>query len=278
MARPLWAGSLSFGLVNVPVALFTAVRDQALHFHELHESDGARIEQKRFCAEEDAEVPFEEIGHAYDLENGKTVIVTDEELQEVAPRRTRTIDIEAFVAQDEIDPMLFDHPYFLAPTGEADGPRRAYQLLLAVMEESGKVALGRFVMRTKEYLVTIGPRDDRLALTTMRFADEIRATKGIDTRRQEAGEAGARPGRGADRGAVRRLGSVGLEGRVPRPARGRHRAQAQGPDDRGAGGARRARAGARPDGGARGEPREREARGKKRGFGQARRAAAKARS
>jgi len=181
MARPLWAGSLSFGLVNVPVALFSAVRDQGFHFHELHESDGARIEQKRFCAEEDVEVPFEAIGHAYDLENGKAVIVTDEELQEVAPRRTRTIDIEAFVARDEIDPMLFDHPYFLAPTGEADGPRRAYQLLLAVMEESGKVALGRFVMRTKEYLVTIGPRDDRLALTTMRFADEIRATKGIDT-------------------------------------------------------------------------------------------------
>ena len=181
MARPLWAGSLSFGLVNVPVALFSAVRDQGIHFHELHESDGARIEQKRFCAEEDVEVPFEAIGHAYDLENGKAVIVTDEELQEVAPRRTRTIDIEAFVARDEIDPMLFDHPYFLAPTGEADGPRRAYQLLLAVMEESGKVALGRFVMRTKEYLVTIGPRDDRLALTTMRFADEIRATKGIDT-------------------------------------------------------------------------------------------------
>jgi len=181
MPRPLWAGSLSFGLVNVPVALFSAVRDQGLHFHELHEPDGARIEQKRFCAEEDTEVSLEEIGHAYDLDDGKSVIVLDEELAEVAPRRTRTIDIEAFVPLDEIDPLFFDHPYFLAPTGEADGPRRAYQLLLKVMEESGRVALGRFVMRTKEYLVTIGPRDDRLALTTMRFADEVRETKGIDT-------------------------------------------------------------------------------------------------
>ncbi len=181
MARPLWSGSLSFGLVNVPVALFTAVRDQSLHFNELHESDGARIEQKRFCEKEDTEVGFDEIGHAYDLENGKTVIVTDEDLQEVAPRRTRTIDIEAFVAQADIDPILFDHPYYLAPTGDAEGPRRAYQLLLRVMEESGQVALGRFVMRTKEYLVTIGPREDRLALTTMRFADEVRPTKGIDT-------------------------------------------------------------------------------------------------
>lgn len=181
MPRPLWAGSLSFGLVNVPVALFSAVRDQGLHFHELHEADGARIEQKRFCAEEDTEVPLEAIGHAYDLEDGKAVIVTDEELAEVAPRRTRTIDIEAFVPLEEIDPLYFDHPYFLAPTGDADGPRRAYQLLLKVMEESGRVALGRFVMRTKEYLVTIGPRDGRLALTTMRFADEIRDTKGIDS-------------------------------------------------------------------------------------------------
>jgi DNA end-binding protein Ku len=181
MARPLWAGSLSFGLVNVPVALFTAVRDQSLHFHELHEPDGARIEQKRFCAEEDAEVGLEEIGHAYDLDDGKTVIVTDEDLEQVAPRRTRTIDIEAFVALDEIDPIMFDHPYYLAPTGEAEGPRRAYQLLLEVMKQSGQVALGRFVMRTKEYLVTIGPRDDRLALTTMRFGDEVRDRKGIDT-------------------------------------------------------------------------------------------------
>ena len=181
MARPLWAGSLSFGLVNIPVAMFTAVRDQSLHFHELHAKDSARIEQKRFCADDDEEVALEEIGHAYDLENGKTVVVTDEDLEEVAPRRTRTIDIEAFVALDEIDPIMFDHPYFLAPTGEADGPRRAYQLLLEVMKDSGQVALGRFVMRTKEYLVTIGPRDDRLALTTMRFGDEVRDTKGIDS-------------------------------------------------------------------------------------------------
>jgi DNA end-binding protein Ku len=181
MARPLWAGSLSFGLVNIPVAMFTAVRDQSLHFHELHEKDAARIEQKRFCAEEDEEVALDEIGHAYDLDDGKTVIVTDEDLEEVAPRRTRTIDIEAFVALDEIDPIMFDHPYYLAPTGEADGPRRAYQLLLEVMKSSGQVALGRFVMRTKEYLVTIGPRDDRLALTTMRFGDEVRDTQGIDS-------------------------------------------------------------------------------------------------
>ena len=181
MARSLWTGSLSFGLVNVPVALYSAVRDQDLHFHQLHEKDGARIETRRFCAEEDEEVPFEEIGHAYELDSGKTVVVTDEDLEAVAPRRTRTIDIEAFVDLAEIDPVYFDHPYFLAPTGDSDGPRRAYRLLVEVMGEEERVAIGRFVMRTKEYLVAVGVRDERLALTTMRFGDEVRSSKPIKT-------------------------------------------------------------------------------------------------
>jgi DNA end-binding protein Ku len=181
MARSLWTGSLSFGLVNVPVALYSAVRDLDLHFHQLHEKDAARIDTRRFCAEEDKEVPLEEIGHAYDLETGKTVVITDEDLEAVAPRKTRTIDIEAFVDLDDVDPVYFDHPYFLAPTGDSEGPRRAYQLLVEAMGRSDRVALGRVVMRTKEYLVAIQVRDDRLALTTMRFADEIRPTKDIET-------------------------------------------------------------------------------------------------
>jgi len=180
MARSLWTGSLSFGLVNVPVALYSAVRDLDLHFHQLHEKDAARIDTRRFCAEEDREVPLEEIGHAYDLDKRKTVVVTDEELEAVAPRRTRTIDIEAFVDLAEIDPIYFDHPYFLAPRGDSEGPRRAYLLLVEAMGRADRVAIGRFVMRTKEYLVAIQVRDERLALTTMRFGDEIRPTKGID--------------------------------------------------------------------------------------------------
>jgi DNA end-binding protein Ku len=181
MARSLWTGSLSFGLVNVPVALYSAVRDHDLHFHQLHEKDAARIDIRRFCAKEDEEVPLEEIGHAYELENGKTVVVTDEDLEAVAPRKTRTIDIEAFVELADIDPIYFDHPYFLAPTGDSEGPRRAYQLLVEAMGRTERVALGRFVMRTKEYLVAIRVRDGRLALTTMRFGDEVRPSKGIDT-------------------------------------------------------------------------------------------------
>jgi len=181
VARALWTGSLSFGLVNVPVALFSAARDLDLHFNQLHEKDAARIETRRFCSEEDREIALEEIGHAYDLDGGKTVVVTDEDLEAVAPRKTRTIDIEAFVDLDEIDPVFFDHPYWLAPTGESEGPRRAYQLLVEAMGRSERVALGRFVMRTKEYLVAVQVRDERLSLTTMLFGDEIRPAKDIET-------------------------------------------------------------------------------------------------
>jgi DNA end-binding protein Ku len=179
MARALWTGSLSFGLVNVPVQLFSAVRDQDLHFRQLHEKDGSPIETRRFCAEEDEEVPFEEVGHGYELDDGKEVVLTDEELAAAAPRKTRTIEIEAFVDLADVDPAYFDHPYFLLPEGEAEGSRRAYQLLVEVMESTDRAALGRFVMRTKEYLVAVRVRDGLLSLTTMRFHDELRPAKDI---------------------------------------------------------------------------------------------------
>jgi DNA end-binding protein Ku len=195
MARSLWTGSLSFGLVNVPVALFSAVRDVDVHFHQLHGKDGARIETRRFCAQEDREVAYEEIGHGYELEDDGQVVLTDEELEAAAPRRTRTIDIEAFVDLDDVDPILFDHPYFLAPVGEAEGNLRAYRLLVEVLRSTDRAALGRFVLRTKEYLVLVRVRDDRLALTTMRFHDEVRPTDGIPT-------GGAKPARSELEAAV----------------------------------------------------------------------------
>jgi DNA end-binding protein Ku len=181
MARSLWTGSISFGLVNVPVALYSAVRDLDIHFRQLHEKDGAPIDTRRFCSEEDKEVPFEAIGHGYELDDGKQVVLTDEDLAAAAPRKTRTIDIEAFVDVDEVDPMYFDHPYFLAPVGEAEGNLRAYQLLVRVMQSTDRAALGRFVLRSKEYLVLVRVRDDRLALTTMLFHDEVRPAKDVDT-------------------------------------------------------------------------------------------------
>jgi DNA end-binding protein Ku len=176
MARALWSGSLSFGLVNVPVQLFSAVRDQDLHFRQLHEKDGSPIETRRFCSAEDEEAPFEEVGHGYELDSGKEVVLSDEELSAAAPRKTRTIDIEAFVDLADVDPVYFDHPYFLLPEGEAEGTRRAYQLLVEVMQGTERAALGRFVMRTKEYLVAVRVRDDLLSLTTMLFHDEVRPT------------------------------------------------------------------------------------------------------
>jgi DNA end-binding protein Ku len=178
--RALWTGSLSFGLVNVPIQLMSAARDLDYHFHELHEKDKVRIEQRRFCSKENVEVLFEEIAHSYDLD-GKQVIVTDAELSSVEPRKTRTIDIEAFVSLEQLDPIDFDHPYLVAPAGESEGTLRAYRLLVDVMERSERVALGRFVMRTKEYLAALRVRDGALTLTTMRFHDEIRATKPIPT-------------------------------------------------------------------------------------------------
>jgi DNA end-binding protein Ku len=180
MARPLWSGSLSFGLVNVPIQIVTAARDLDFHFHQLHEKDKERIEQRRFCKEEDVEVAWEEIAHSYDLK-GKKVVVTDEELASVEPRKTRTIEIESFAELAEVDPIYFDHPYFLVPAGEADGTIRAYRLLVDVMEKAERVAIGRFVMRTKEYLAAIRARDGALALSTMLFADEVRSPKQLPT-------------------------------------------------------------------------------------------------
>ena len=180
MPRTLWSGSLSFGLVNVPVQLVSAARDLDYHFHELHAKDNVRIEQRRFCAEEDREVIWEEVASAYDLD-GKQVIVTDAELASVEPRKTRTIDIESFAELADVDPIYFNHPYFLVPAGDSEGTLRAYRLLVEVMADSERVALGRFVMRTKEYLAAVRAREGALLLTTMRFHDEVRPTNPLPT-------------------------------------------------------------------------------------------------
>lgn len=179
MARALWSGSLSFGLVNVPVQLVSAARDLDYHFHQLHDKDKVPIEQRRVCSQENEEVSWEEVAHGYDLD-GKQVVVTDEELSSVQPRKTRTIEIEAFVDLGEVDPIYFDHPYFLIPAGDSEGTLRAYRLLVETMADQDQVALGRFVMRTKEYLVAVRALQGALALTTMLFHDEVRPTKDVD--------------------------------------------------------------------------------------------------
>jgi DNA end-binding protein Ku len=181
MARSLWSGSLGFGLVNVPVQLFSGVRDTDLHFRQLHAKDHTPVEIRRFCADEDVEVPWEEIASGYETDDDDLVILTDAELATAAPRKTRTIDIEAFVDIDAVDPIYLDHPYVVMPAGDAEGTLRAYRLLCEVMDRTERAALGRFVMRTKEYLALIRARHDRLVLTTLLWHDEVRATKGVPT-------------------------------------------------------------------------------------------------
>jgi DNA end-binding protein Ku len=177
MPRPLWSGSLSFGLVNVPVSLYSATRDRDIHFQLLHGSDCSPIETRRICAQEKEPVPWAEIARGYEVEEGSWVLLSDEDLQSAAPRQSRTIDIERFVEVAEIDPVYFDHSYLLVPPDE--GAARAYALLGETMESSGKAALGRFVMRAKERLVCIRIRDGALTLTTMLFHDEVRSPKEI---------------------------------------------------------------------------------------------------
>jgi len=178
--RRLWTGSLSFGLVNVPVRLVSAARDLDLHFRQLHEPDGAPVDVQRWCAEDGREVPYDEIARRFDFEDGGSVVVTDEELDALEPRRTRTIEVEQFVDLAEVDPVFFDHPYLLEPAGDNEGALRAYGLLLEVMGRTERAALGRFVMRTKEYLAIVRARDGVLGLTTMLFHDEVRSLDGVE--------------------------------------------------------------------------------------------------
>ncbi|MFZ2114599.1 MAG: Ku protein [Solirubrobacteraceae bacterium] len=177
MARPLWSGSLSFGLVNVPVVLYSAVRDRGVHFSQLHELDGSPIQTRRVCTLEGCEVPWNEIAKGYEMEDGSWVLLSDEDLAAAAPRKSHTIDIEAFVEEREIDSIYLDRPYLLVPENESAA--RAYALLGEAMGDSGKVALGRFVMRAKEHLVSIRPRGELLTLTTMRFHDEVRSSADV---------------------------------------------------------------------------------------------------
>ena len=187
MPRSLWSGALSFGLVNVPVALVPATRDRAIHFQQIRRESHAPLHISYVCTKENAPVDYSEIARGFDTGDGY-VMLTDEELAAAQPEKTRTIDVREFVELDEIDPILFDHPYFLVPTGEGDGPRRAYRLLVDVLADTGMVAIGQFVLRTKEYLVAVRSRDGVLALTTMLFQQEVRPTDDLDlpTRKRPA--------------------------------------------------------------------------------------------
>jgi DNA end-binding protein Ku len=169
MPRAIWSGSISFGLVNIPVKLYGAVSRKTVHFNQIDARTQARIKQKRVSSEDGSEVPYENIVKGYELSSGAYVIITDDELAALDPKALRTIDIDEFVDLAEIDPIYYDSAYVLAPEKAA----KPYALLAAAMEEQGKVGIAHFVMRTKQYLAAIRPVDGKLMLSTMVYADEV---------------------------------------------------------------------------------------------------------
>jgi DNA end-binding protein Ku len=172
----MWTGTLSFGLVSVPVKLYSAVVHKNVHFHQLHGPDHSRIQQKRVCSTDGEEVPFGEIVKGFEIAPERYVIVEPEEFAALEPAFTRTIDIEDFVELEEIDPIYFDHPYFLVP---GKGGAKSYRLLLEAMRDTGKVAIARIVLRSRERLVAIRPHGRSMLMTTMNFGDEIQSTANL---------------------------------------------------------------------------------------------------
>jgi DNA end-binding protein Ku len=177
MARAIWSGAISFGLVNVPVKLYTATSPKSVRFHQLSAKTGARIKQKRVDASTGEEVAFEDIVKGYELTPDRYVTIEPDELEALDPKATHTIDIEEFVDLTEIDPIYYDHSYYLAPTA---GGAKAYRLLLEAMRESGKIAVGRFVLRSKQQMCALRPVGDAMALTTMLFGDEVLSPDRLD--------------------------------------------------------------------------------------------------
>jgi DNA end-binding protein Ku len=177
MARAIWTGAISFGLVNVPVKLYSATAAKTVRFHQLHDKDGVRIQQKRICPADGEEVSYEHLVKGFEIAPDRYVIVTQEELDALDPRKTKTIDIEEFVDLAQIDPVYYDSAYHLAP---ATGGAKGYRLLLSAMEEAGKVAIGRFVLRTRQQLCALRPADGVLMLSTMLYGDEVHAPERLD--------------------------------------------------------------------------------------------------
>lgn len=170
MPRATWSGSISFGLVNIPIKLYTAVSRKNVRFNQIDTRSGSRIKQKRVSEADGEEVPYEALAKGYELSSGNYVLVSEDEMASLDPEASRTIDIEEFVELSEIDPIYYDATYWVAPDKATIKP---YALLLKAMEDSGKVGIARFVMRSKQYLCAVRPDGDHLALSTMIYADEV---------------------------------------------------------------------------------------------------------
>jgi len=179
MPRSIWKGAISFGLVTIPVNLYSAVeRSETLSFHLLHKKDSSRIENKRFCKEEGVEVPWGDVVKGYEYAKGEYVVVTDEDFARARVPATQTFDVRAFVPASEVEDLYFDEPYYLAPNGRA--AVKAYALIRDALRDTGRLGVGTVVLRMREHLAAIEPAGNALVLSTMRFAHEIRSAKDLD--------------------------------------------------------------------------------------------------
>ncbi len=170
MARAIWKGSISFGLVNIPIALYPATRREELKFRLLRESDLSPVNYKRVAEKDGKEVPWDQIVKGYEYENGKYVVLKDEDFERVDLEATQTVDIQDFVDQEEIDPIFFYKPYYLEPQKGGD---KAYALLRDALKDSNKVGIAKVVIKTRQYLAGVKPEDGVLVLELMHFADEL---------------------------------------------------------------------------------------------------------
>ena len=253
MARSMWSGAISFGLVNVPVKLYSAVSPKDVRFHQIDAKSKSRVKQKRVSAATGEEVPYEDIVKGYELGPDTYVMISPEELNALDPKATRTIDIEDFVDLDQIDPIYYDHPYYLVPD---KGGAKAYVLLRRAMQETNKVGIARVVLRTKQYLAAIRPLGRALVLETMLYPDEVNPLDDLDVPGDEI-EVTEREEKMA-RQLIDSLTTDFDPDKYKDEYRERvlaaHRAEGRGPGDRGRGGRRGGPQGRRPHGRPRGQP------------------------
>ena len=182
LMRAIWKGSISFGLVNIPIGLYPATRREDISFRQLREGDLSPIRYKRVAEADGEEVPWEKIVKGYEHEKGEFVIIDDKDFEKAMPEATQSIDITEFVDLGEIDPMFFDKPYYLEPQ---KGGKKAYALLRETLKETGKVGIARVVIKTRQHLAAVKPKDDALVLELMHFPDEVLEPAGLDLPSEE---------------------------------------------------------------------------------------------
>ncbi|MFF4825090.1 Ku protein [Streptomyces sp. NPDC001312] len=253
MARAIWTGVITFGLVTVPVGLYTSTEDHTVHFHQLQRGTSDRIRNRRVNERTGDEVDTGDIVKGYEIDDGEYVVVEPDELDDIAPGRSRTIDISDFVDLDDIEPVYFDRTYYIAPSGKEY--TKVYELLRAALAEANKAGIATFVMRNRQYLTALRAEGEVLVLQTLHWADEVR-DPGQELPELPSGRAGQAAGHGAAAGRhpQRRLGP----GPLPRHVSGEGARAGQGqgrrPGDRHGAGAAGGDQRGRLDEGPRGEP------------------------